>query len=202
MRLFGEFVDREVTLANGAVVPFLQAEGLYSHLVSFASVPGSQELMLLGRLRAWCFGHSLSPEDLAQLQQADFVGKDGKLHPVLREVVLASLRGQGSSLYLDSPFTKHADRDVSEVMAGLRRLQAGCSQEEWRQFTTGLVESPWTNNETLGEMVKESGVFPEHTPPPGSLERLLDRLETEQDRLRRRGQPPSDSDDTPPGPSR
>ena len=106
-------LDRTVLLASGATVPLREAVVHYTALVTFAGC-NDGEWDVLHLLRQACLGQPLDPGQRLALAREGLLDGAGKIEPVLREVVLASVRGQGRVLYIDCPFVTHLDRAVAE----------------------------------------------------------------------------------------
>lgn len=107
---------KEVILSNGEIVPrstatqvLLVLDGLLS-----SAVPGDRHLVFC--LREACLGREW-PEhtDKARLQGLGHLEANGSVNADVKAVVLAAIRGEGSSLSIVSPFTTRWDRILSDL---------------------------------------------------------------------------------------
>lgn len=105
--------NRDVQLANGAVVPFADA-ALYYGLLLGRDVCNDSEWDILFLLRRAAFGEELNADQVDELRDIGFVDAGGELKPYLGQVVLASVRGEEKALRVESPFTTHLDRAMFE----------------------------------------------------------------------------------------
>src|SRR5438874_1755212 len=112
----GVWQNREVLLASGARAPLLEVVSALMLIDSFLA--GSpQERGLVAALRKGCLTDRPLPEPIARpLIEAGAVRDDRTVDPVVRQVVLTSVRGEGDGLTVVSPYTDPLDRAVSDLL--------------------------------------------------------------------------------------
>lgn len=112
----------EVVLANGGRALLNEVAGtliLIDHLLD----SNSEDRDLVLDLRAACLsGKPVASPSAVGLAKFSVLDDDGTVVPVVRDVVLAAVRGEGRALFTVSPFTTTADRVVADLVAS--RLKA------------------------------------------------------------------------------
>jgi hypothetical protein len=133
-------LDRTAQLATGAAVPLREAALHYSALLDFAAVRDDGEWDLLHLLRRACLGEPLDPGQRHALAREGLLDGEGGVNPVLRQVVLASVRGQDRGLYVDCPFVTALDRAVAEFEHSRQVIRTGVDDPQ--VATTYLTTDP------------------------------------------------------------
>ncbi len=122
-----DYLDRPVLLSTGTRWPIGAVAGCLGLLGSFLEEPETRPLVT--NLRQLCFGLEIAPERLSELSQAGLLRVNGTLDPLMRDVVLAAVRGTGNNLYLDPPFTEPLDRTIAELVLARDHIQASLPRE-------------------------------------------------------------------------
>jgi hypothetical protein len=108
-------LKRDIVLANGASVPLIRAAANFG-ILRESLAPDHEGWSSAALLRKVCFDQPIEEEQRQTLQTQGLLNQEGEVDPVMREVVLASLRGTGKQLYLDSPFTEDWDRTLADLL--------------------------------------------------------------------------------------
>jgi hypothetical protein len=114
--------QRVATLANGEQVPLEEAAHYYGLIRGLLQEPYG-EWDVVYYLRQACLGEDLEEEHLRVLRSHQMLTSLDDVEPVLRAVVLASVRGEGRTLYLDSPFVTPHDRLVAGLLDAVNDLE-------------------------------------------------------------------------------
>lgn len=115
-------------MSSGAQCNLMAASGhlglLESHLED------DQSRHLIYHLRQMCLGHNVDEHVKKELQESGLLEKNGMLHPVMKAVVLASVRGEDHALYVVSPFTNRWDRTLADYLQIRDDIRANLSKQE------------------------------------------------------------------------
>lgn len=85
-------------------------------------------------LRRACLGQAIDADHARALTGERLLRPDGTVEPVLREIVLSSVRGQGRLLHLDSPFTETLDRVMAEYIQSREYVRCSLPLREAEAF--------------------------------------------------------------------
>jgi hypothetical protein len=114
---------REVVLANGDIVSLGDAVLHHMHLHAQLGLE-EQEWDVVYHLREVCLGRQIDPEPERFLVREGWLRKDRTVDPMLKSVVLSSVRGEGRLLHLDSPYTDSLDRALAQFFMAREQLLA------------------------------------------------------------------------------
>ena len=155
--------DKIVLLGTGARSPLFEVASALSLLdVMLAGRPEERECVFA--LRTTCLTGATLPERIAgPLIEDGVLRSDGTVDPVVREVVLAALRGEGEGLFVVSPFTDPLDRAVSDLIISQMKVEALLPPEQLAE----LFPTPPSEPGTWGRRMKKNGTDTgTGTPPP------------------------------------
>lgn len=125
--------SRFTTLANGDAVPLWNARHWFEKLESYQKVQDA-EWDVVYHLRELCLGRTLEEEQIRSLAHEGFLSAEGAVDPVLRSVVLSSVRGEGRLLRLDPPYTDEVDRRIADYLSAQNILPSHLSNEEMEEL--------------------------------------------------------------------
>lgn len=131
-------LKRDIVLANGASVPLIRAAANFG-ILRESLAPHKEGWSSVALLRKVCFDQPIEDEQRQSLQSQGFLNHDGEVDPVMREVVLASLRGTEKQLYLDSPFTEDWDRTLADLLNAREEIRVHLSPHEASEL---LMDEP------------------------------------------------------------
>ncbi|QJW98485.1 hypothetical protein [Frigoriglobus tundricola] len=183
---FNFWYERTAILANGAVVPLVEAEDRFGRLQNLLRRRDCMEWDGLYFLREVCLGRPIDPEPSATLVHERLLEPDGTPDPVMCAVVLASVRGCGRELHLDSPFTDSLDRALAEFVHARNMIRSDMETAPAEAF---IQHDP-----------VEDGLKRLRNAPPPPEDRLKDPKSYVEDLVRRANKPKPDSPDGPPPP--
>ena len=124
--------ERHIRLANGSVWPLEQVSACFGLLEALQADAATRAQVY--DLRQACFGLDLAPERQAALARTSAVATDGAVSAVMKDVVLSSVRGEGTGVYLASPFTDTWDRSLHELRAATDRVRGRLPADEARRL--------------------------------------------------------------------
>lgn len=114
--------DKTAVISSGARLPL---RGVSSSLALLGSLLGDEGARpLVADLRRVCLGETIPPDRAAALCEGGLASAESGVRPILRAVVLASVRGTGSDLHLASPFTDRLDLALSDFLIARAHLVA------------------------------------------------------------------------------
>jgi hypothetical protein len=122
-RIMSHF-EREVQLSSGCRWPLSSVASSLGLLTSYLEDDSPEIRGLVYSLRSLCLGQPLSEEQKNSLREQKLLSAADDVSPVLKDVVLTSVRGEDHALYLVSPFTNHWDRGLSDYLHGRDRILA------------------------------------------------------------------------------
>lgn len=170
MSVYSDFTP--ITLTNGAQVPVGSLTSYLNLLQSHLGTP-DQEWDVVYFLRELCLGRSIEPEQQRAVAGVGLLESDGTVHPLLRDVVLASIKGRGRVLTLELPYTDVTDEAMCEFIRHreyLRHMLPDPQAEEL--FRT----SPGEQSEDRLAESRGQTPAPTHLRDPNTfLKRILDR---------------------------
>jgi hypothetical protein len=163
--------NRSSLLATGVRAPLLNVAITLNALGTLLNGPPTDR-QIVADLRRVCVEDSrFEGEVLARMQAEGFAERDGSVVPVVRTVVLASIRGEAKGLTLVSPFVEDLDRTLSDLIRVREDIRAIYSQQEAEQLLLDTVQQlPKTSGRTEGDSWAKSlmrqGFVDGRIPPP------------------------------------
>ena len=126
-----DLINRPVILANGDQVPLDLAASAWREIRS------CQDLLDLERdtlyfLRQVCLGQQIEPDQERSLLRLGMLDENHGISPLLKSVVLSSVRGEGRILHVDSPFTNPLDQAIAEFIGSCDYLQSHLTETDLR----------------------------------------------------------------------
>jgi len=121
---------RDILLSSGDRHPLMAVAGCLGLLASHLEDKNPESRRLVYDLRQLCLGFDISKEQREKLREHDLVTADGSLEPVMKDAVLAAVRGEGHGLYLVSPFTEVLDRSLVQFLDAKDRIESFLPREE------------------------------------------------------------------------
>lgn len=164
-----EIYSKKVCLANGS---FLSIADVVPRLGLLERLANDSEhgRRLLSSLRAGALSQEPIPEPYRQeLEQMGLLAKNGVVDLLTSQVVLASVRGADTALYIDSPFTNSWDRTVADLIISRRKVRAVLPSEQAELLIASYDEGEANTEQSLRQwvsIVRRQGHGPGNTPPP------------------------------------
>ena len=120
---------KTIVLSNGAKAPLAET---VLHLASLQALADTQgrDRQVLYALRESCLGRPIAPSERKLLEEEKLVDAAGAVNPSLKDVVLASVRGEGKALFLASPYTDAWDRIMGNFLLGRAAIRDQFSERD------------------------------------------------------------------------
>lgn len=124
-------------LSTGVRLPLPRVAACLRLLDRLLSGSAEDRALVVEFRRACLSGESAPRGSWAALNRYGFAYPDGEIEPAAREVVLAAVRGEGSNLYLMSPYVSFWDKTLSDFYISRRAIRAALSEEEAERLIAG-----------------------------------------------------------------
>lgn len=105
----------------------------YSILATYLH-DSDQEWDLIPLLRRLCLREEIDPVQLRALVRERLLRADGSVEPVLKDVVLSSVRGEDNLLRMESPFVNALDRVMGEYLLARGYLRCHLERDDAAAF--------------------------------------------------------------------
>ncbi len=154
------FFNKKVQLATGVCRwSLLGVSGAFGLLQSTLSDRKTSHLV--HGLRSVCLGKEIAQETWSELSNAGLLIRSDvearKVPDQLKDVVLASVRGEGDALFLVSPFVDSLDRQLSDFLNIRDSFDTFLSKEESAAILSSKYPLTEDAVEVIGEHLKKSG---------------------------------------------
>jgi hypothetical protein len=168
-----ELRKRIATLTSGDQVPLEEASHYLTKLRLELNAE-DQEWEVIPLLRQKCLGEELDPWQVAALRNVGLVNDEGTVDATLKSVVLASVRGDGKNLHIESPFVKDEDRALSEFIVAREQIRRYFDEVQVQQF---FAQDPIEDTFSQLKEATKPPPMPNRMGDPDYLKRLLQRAE-------------------------
>jgi len=126
-----EISNQIVVLCTGARVPLLSVAAILMSLETLNTGTPSERAALVALRKTSLKDQSITPDASSDLLvEAGLIDADYSIPEAVRQVVLASIRGEADGIYLGSPYTDLLDRAISDLIISLAKVGAVLPPEQ------------------------------------------------------------------------
>ena len=164
--MFEKMMQKESLLCNGARVPLLKAVTCFDRLecLFHDGPPEGDGSQVVDWLRDGCLGKPLTAEQKDRLKRELFINEQGEIDPVVKQIVLSSVRGRDCFLYIDSPFVEGFDHEFAKLLSAQDFMRMHFdSKDAAEKFLQDAISKPNAEVEKMLELITTSlSKTPEH----------------------------------------